>query len=96
MVRHRFGDGAPFFERSNFAAGLERIFRRDQPPDLMQLEVLERQFGKIAMTVMGGIERPTQQADALLHRLPPSLRTMSKRPDLLLKAGTGRRRARCT
>lgn len=43
---------------------LQRILRRDQPPDLVEVETLQRLEADMVMAGMGGIEGAAQQADA--------------------------------
>ena len=44
---------------------LQRVLRRDQPPDPVETKPLQRVEGNGAMTVMRRIERAAEQADAL-------------------------------
>jgi len=43
---------------------LQRISRRDQPPDVIELERPMRYFADVEVTMMGGIETSAQKADA--------------------------------
>jgi len=52
--------------------------RRDQPPDLVQVEEFERQFADVQVAAMGRVERTAQQSDAAM----PS----GRRPDFRLTA----------
>lgn len=44
-------------------AGLQRVLRRYEPPDLVQPQEVDRQEADMAMAVMGGIERAAEEAD---------------------------------
>ena len=50
------GEREPFVERRDFARAFERILRRDQPPDVIELQPLERFNAHIQMPSVGGIE----------------------------------------
>ena len=55
------GTGKP--DRECARLRLEWIARRDQPPNIIQLQKLLGDFADIEMTVMGGIETAAQQPD---------------------------------
>jgi hypothetical protein len=48
---------------------LQRILRRDQPPDLVEAEALQRLAADMQMALMGGIEGAAEQADAPLRQM---------------------------
>lgn len=51
-------------ERRHATGRLQRILGRDQPPNLVQPQALERQGSDVKMTGVGRIERTAQQSDA--------------------------------
>src|SRR4029453_8714804 len=63
----RGGDGGG--QRLHAVVGLERVLRRDQPPDFVQAEPLQRLEADMAMALVRGIERAAQKADAA-RRVP--------------------------
>jgi hypothetical protein len=42
---------------------LQRVLWRDEPPDLVEAEVFEREQADVQMPAMGRVERATQQPD---------------------------------
>ena len=71
--------GEALVERRHPGPGLERILRRDQPPDLVQAQALERQQADVAVALMGGIEGAAEQAD-LAPRRPRARSAFRYRP----------------
>jgi hypothetical protein len=63
MLRDGGGLRQPFRERRHARDRLQRVLRRDQPPDLVQVQMLQRQIADVQMAAMGRVERPAQQAD---------------------------------
>jgi hypothetical protein len=65
----------PYRERGHAGNRLQRVLRRDEPPNLVEVEVFERQKAEVQMAAMGRIERAAQQPDAAMPpRRRPSLR----------------------
>jgi hypothetical protein len=58
----------PLGEGGKFAARLQRITRRHQPPDLVKPKPFENGFTDLAMGDVGRIERAAEEADALAWR----------------------------
>src|SRR5579871_3773173 len=56
--------GAALLEVGHAALRLQRVLRRDQPPDLVEIEALQRFETDVAMTGMGRIEGAAEEADA--------------------------------
>jgi hypothetical protein len=44
--------------------GLQRIAARDNPPDRIKSQALQRCFGNVQVAAMGGVETSAEQADA--------------------------------
>lgn len=86
MAGNRFGFLASFLPWRNLARTFQRVLRRDHPPNLSQLKVLERRQRYGAVALVGGIERSAKQPDS------PSAHVKAA----MLTAGIGRCRARCT
>jgi hypothetical protein len=55
--RHALG------ERRHAGLVLQRILRRDEPPDLVEIEEMERQEADMPMPAMSGVERAAEQPD---------------------------------
>ena len=51
-------------QRLHAVVALQRVLRRDQPPDLVEAEPPQRLEADVAMAFMGRIERAAQEADA--------------------------------
>ena len=63
VMRERAGGRDALRQRGEPAGVLERIARRDQPPDAVELEPFERQQTGGEMRLMRRIERSAEQAD---------------------------------
>ena len=51
--------------------GLQGILRRDQPPDLIQTQFLDRQLRQMNMTGMGRVKRASQYSNPQGFTLKP-------------------------
>jgi hypothetical protein len=58
-----------FLQGSHAGGGLERVLRRDQPPDFIEAKALQRLAADMQMALMRGIERAAEQADAPLRQM---------------------------
>ena len=58
----------PLRQRRRVGPLLERIARRDDPPDLVEPQALEGGLANQAVGGMGRIERPAEQANGLTRR----------------------------
>jgi hypothetical protein len=56
--------GAALLEAGHAALRLQRVLRRDQPPDLVEIEALQRFETDVAVTGMGRVEGAAEEADA--------------------------------
>jgi len=54
---------------------LQGILRRDEPPDLVEAEPLQRFKADVTVAGMGRVERPAQQPDARRRRLAEAERS---------------------
>ncbi|GGF12295.1 hypothetical protein GCM10011611_17380 [Aliidongia dinghuensis] len=63
MLRDLSGLGEPLVERRHALDRLQRILRRDEPPDLVELEMLQRQQADVAMAAVRRVEGAAQQPD---------------------------------
>jgi hypothetical protein len=61
--------GDALAQRAHAGRGLERILRRDQPPDFIKAEALQRLAADMQMALMRRIERAAEQADVLLRQM---------------------------
>jgi len=50
-------------ERRHAVDRLQRILRRDEPPDLVELEMAQRLAADVQVAAMGRVERAAEQAD---------------------------------
>jgi len=73
MTREPEGTGEPALKGRHAALRLQRILRRDKPPDLIQVEPLQRLDADMAMAGMSGVEGTAENAD-------PSRRQLAERP----------------
>ena len=64
MLRALFGSREALREIVGLARVFQRILRRDEPPDGIELERFQGCEGNRQMTGMGRIERAAEQADA--------------------------------
>src|SRR6185437_14293042 len=78
MARHAAGRGQALGEGRHALHGLQRILRRDQPPDIVEPEPLERQAAEMQMAGMRRVEGAAEQADARAPRRPG--RVAAERP----------------
>ena len=63
-VARRFSRGChPLRQGRHALGGLQRVLRRDQPPDLVQPEALQGEQAYMPMAFMGRVEGAAQQAD---------------------------------
>lgn len=53
----------PFRERRHALDRLQWVLRRNQPPDLIEIQMLQCQIADVQMAAMGRVERPAQQTD---------------------------------
>src|SRR5437764_892599 len=51
-------------EGSHTGGRLQRVLRRNEPPDLVEAETLQRQPADMQMAAMGRVERAAEKADA--------------------------------
>ena len=56
----------PFDERRHAGDRLQRVLRRDHPPDLVEAEAAQRQLAEMQVTLMSRVERAAQQPDAAM------------------------------
>jgi hypothetical protein len=69
VLRNRLGAGKALAELAHAGGRLQRILRRDQPPDLVEAETLQRLAADMQMAFMCGVERAAEQADAPLRQM---------------------------
>jgi hypothetical protein len=69
MTGERACSGDSIGKRSEAARIFERIARRNQPPDTIELETLEREKRRRKMGLMRWIERSTEQSDPHAGRM---------------------------
>ena len=50
--------------------GFQRILRRDEPPDLVEIQALQRFEADMAMTLMRGVEGAAEEADPRFRQMP--------------------------
>jgi len=58
--------GHPLLQPGHAFRRLERVLRRDEPPDLVQAEAAQRDNTDMPVPVMGGIEGSAEQPDAAM------------------------------
>jgi len=64
MARDRPRPGEPLRKGGHAVGRLERVLRADEPPDLVEIELLERREADMAMAAMRGVERAAEEPDA--------------------------------
>src|SRR5216684_1278595 len=72
-------------QRGHAAHRLQRVLRRDEPPDLVEAEAAQRLAADMQMAAVGRVERAAEQADA------PSSPIAKRRGER--EAGSSRRRS---
>jgi hypothetical protein len=68
VIGEGVGGGQALIERRHARHRLQRVLQADQPPDLVQIQELERGAADKQVTFMGGIERTAEQADPPARR----------------------------
>ena len=63
MLRDGGGLGQSFRQRRHAPDRFQRVLRRNQPPDLVEIQMLQRQIADVHMAAMGRVERPAQEPD---------------------------------
>jgi hypothetical protein len=63
----RHGDA--LFKGPHAGGGLQRILRRDQPPDLVETKALQRLAADVQMALMRRVERAAEQPDTPLRQM---------------------------
>jgi hypothetical protein len=63
------GTGDAFGKRRHAGDGLQRILRRDQPPNFVEAEAFQGFEADMAMAIMGGVERAAEQPDAAFRQM---------------------------
>jgi hypothetical protein len=63
MARRRHGRSEAVGEGCHAAHRLQRVLRRDQPPDLVERELAQRELADVEVAAMRRVERPAEQAD---------------------------------
>jgi hypothetical protein len=53
----------PFLQRRRVARVLQRVLRRQHPPDLVEAQPLQRQHGDVAMSLVRRVERAAEEPD---------------------------------
>src|SRR5260221_5828258 len=64
ILRQRRGRGEALGERRHAAHRLQRILRRDQPPDLIEREPSQRLAADMEMAAIGRVQRTAEEPDA--------------------------------
>lgn len=64
MIGDRARTGETFREGGHAARRLERVLRAHEPPDLIEIEKLERHEADMTVPGMRGIERAAEKSDA--------------------------------
>src|SRR5579859_401738 len=73
MARHCAGAFNPLGLAGHAVGRLQGILRTDQPPQLVELEALQRFQRDMQMPFMGRVERPAQHADPPLAAVAPTI-----------------------
>ena len=63
--RHRLRAFQSLAQRRHACDRLQRVLGRDQPPNLIERQLLQREQAEAQMALMRGVERATQQTDGL-------------------------------
>jgi hypothetical protein len=61
------GGSQPLAERGHAVRALQRVLRTDEPPNLIEVQAMDRRHRDVEVAAVGGIERSSQYADAPRH-----------------------------